>query len=284
MQFTQQIVYELIKQRVSCSLSLLFEALLWRGFLAILHNNRIFLARGSHYSDLKVLSCIDGLQIIESEDSTVAAEVKIQRNSDPLYIAKTIISLPHHDHTMCAVSVNGFWGAPTWSNYKKMKWGAKCPVCPTENIHEPHAHNALDTGVALLVKALPLARVATTYSCDGHGERGADVWFYYLWDELWSRAIFSVLGGEEKFSCNSSWEWKQKKLRINPNPPQLDGNSCLLMFYDIQKFSRALMDPLTILKIEVGRRKLLDELHQLDKTEGSEFFDRSLEILKSQFN
>ena len=44
------------------------------------------------------------------------------------------------------------------------------------------------------------------------------------------------------------------------------------------------MDPLTILKIEVGRRKLLDELHQLDKTEGSEFFDRSLEILKSQFN
>lgn len=57
---------------------------------------------------------------------------------------------------------------------------------PNEEKGQQSVNNALDLGVALLVKTLSLARVATALSCDGHGDKPARI-------DLFTRGTF--LGG-----------------------------------------------------------------------------------------
>ena len=87
-----------------------------------------------------------------------------------------------------AVGIGG-WIPNGWEQYCAMVWGAKLAVCPLAG----GGHGALDTGVALLVKTLPLARVATASSCDGHALGPAVIDFFYPWDAQWCRAIFETM-------------------------------------------------------------------------------------------
>jgi hypothetical protein len=113
-----------------------------------------------------------------------------------------------------------------------------------------------DMGVTLLVKAFQLARVLTTYSCDGHGTLPALICFGYTWCAFWAEAVFDVLGTA---TPNSDWDWAKSSLKITPNGGF--GDVALLnMFNDIQRFVRCLMEPHTIERIGRARSRTLDTI------------------------
>jgi hypothetical protein len=114
---------------------------------------------------------------------------------------------------------------------------------------------ALDLGVALLVKTLPLARIATSYSCDGHGEREAFVWLAFDWDDLWGEAVFKAIVGD---TPNSIWVWSDRKLSIAPRGGYGD-TELFGMLSDIQRFARSLLHQPTIDKIGRARTRTLGE-------------------------
>jgi hypothetical protein len=118
-----------------------------------------------------------------------------------------------------------------------MKWGAKLPVCPASSRFQNPVPNALDTGVALLVKALPLARVATSESCDGHGKGPAWVSFHFPWDAMWLKAVMEALDVPHP---NSEWVIRNDGLKVKPLFGYSD-HGLRGMFNDIQAFSRRLM-------------------------------------------
>jgi hypothetical protein len=118
--------------------------------------------------------------------------------TEPMAVAEAIVSLPENKGRMTSAGIApDFHGRfyATWSTYRDMVWGAKRPTCPmTENDRgATRVYNALDLGIALFVKALPLARVATIISCDGHGTRAAAVEFAFDWDAAWCSAVFGAL-------------------------------------------------------------------------------------------
>ena len=143
----------------------------------------------------------------------------------------------------------------TWVAYRNMVWGNKVATCPTRLMHErPLGYNALDLGVALLVKVLPLARVATNaWSCDGHGRGPATICFWFNWDAPWGEAVFHVLGDA---TANSTWTWGTD-LHVAPHggfgDPEMLG-----MLNDIQHIARRLLNQSIIDKIGRARGRTLE--------------------------
>ncbi len=144
-----------------------------------------------------------------------------------------------------------------WGDYRTMVWGSKVATCPTRLLHmRPLGYIALDVGVALLVKALPLARVAThAWSCDGHGSRPATIQFRFFWDTLWGNAIFNALKAD---THSSNWKWTGG-LHIAPKS-EFGDDEMLAMLNDIQHFARRLLHLGTIDKIGQARQRTLTAL------------------------
>lgn len=246
---------------------LLLEALLRRGFLAYRDDHSVWLGTGSHPADVAVLQLIDGLELKPSSDhKDRMARVKLESTRvSAMAIAIAIISLPENHfqgHTLwTGYGLPGFWGKMRWGIFRTMTWGAKLPTCPMKEPSQSQVNNALDIGVALLVKAFPLARVATAYSCDGHGERGAAIAFCFDWDTHWGKAVFDVLG---QSTPNSTWTWdtdhareKSRNLRVAPHGEFGDAE-VLGMLNDIQHFARRLLQQTTIDKIGRARVRTLE--------------------------
>jgi len=260
---TQQITFDWLANSGLDEEELLFEALLRRGFLVFKNEEGIWLGSGSHHADKRVLSCIDGLVIrCESGSSDRIAEISAkQSNRDAiLKNARAIISLGEHH-------LGNFPGgftqtgpaqhvAATWDQYCKMTWGAKLPVCPIKHksdLRNPVVPNSLDTGIALLAKVMPLARVATSCSCDGHGIKPANVSFFYPWDGLWAESVFSALRFTPR---NSKWTWSDNSLCIEPLKGYGDAD-ILGMLDDIQSFARLFLNQPIVDAIGVARSRLL---------------------------
>jgi len=258
--------------------SLILEALLRRGFLAYQDENSLWLGTGSHLDDIKILNLIHGIQVVPLIDrhQDKFAEIKILANIDYKNLALLILAIPENhineDMRMTSIGLNGRISS-NWASYVAMAWGAKMAVCPVshsyrrisyeELIKEPN-ENALDFGIALLVKAFPLARVATTLSCDGHGNRPAYISFHFKWDPLWASAIFNTLF---KKSIRSIWNFESNGLSGELNIRPIDSfsdASIKEMLDDIQYFARKLMDPQNIIKIGVARKKTLEMLSHYD--------------------
>ena len=263
---------------------LLLEALLRRGFLAYADAEGVWLGTGSHFEDVYILELIDGLKV-ERVDDNYERLAKIEYDIGKLpskTVTQSIIAIPEHREMSTGWGL-GTWGVQDiWSKYSAMRWGAKMAVCPTQNGEIPTDENtnALDLGVALLVKALPLACVATAGCCDGHGEEGARVWFNFKWDSWWGKCVFDILNVELP---NSDWDWGIEKnemiLTINPLSG-FDDTSVKGMLDDIQKFSRQLLNQEVIGKIRRARAKTLEYLFFYDG-DGPSFLDFN-EIARKQ--
>ena len=137
------------------------QALLCRGFLAeqtpdgalVVGVNAALMRR---YSDL-ALASVRGGGVITPEGVLFRAQedrARAGRQAERIMLA----GLP---------SLNGMtgrndWGPglrfSEWNHFRKVRWGPRIPV------------RVLEPGVALLVKTLPLIRVWTWLSCDGHGD------------------------------------------------------------------------------------------------------------------
>ena len=237
---------------------LLLEALLRRGFLTYSDNEGVWLGTGSHFEDIYALQCIDGLKVdvVTGHCERLARIQYDVSNLQLTAIIKSIIAIPEH-RGMSGLHGMGRHRSSSWDRYKAMNWGAKKSICRIQG-DQGLAEEGLDLGVALLVKALPLARVATNYCCDGHGEKEAYILFNFPWDVSWGERVFLVLNVGLPNSC---WKWGDERLTINPCSGFGD-TSVKLMLDDIQKFSRHLMNEEIISKIGRARTRTLEQFSQ----------------------
>ncbi len=263
---------------------LLLEALLRRGFLAYADSEGVWLGTGSHFEDVYILELIDGLKVdLVTDHQERFAEIKYVIGKLPSKtVTQSIIAIPEHREMWTGQGLGGWGVQDIWSRYSAMRWGAKMAVCPTQDGEIPTNENtnALDLGVALLVKAFPLACVATASCCDGHGEEAARVWFNFKWDAWWGKCVFDVLDVELP---NSEWDWgiekNEKILTINPLLG-FEDESVKGMLDDIQKFSRQLLNQEVIGRISRARAKTVEYLFFYDG-DGPSFLDFN-EIARQQ--
>ncbi len=253
---------------------LLMEALYRRGFLAYRDDQGVWLGTGSHEADLEVLRLIDGIAVepVSSDKRRMARVHLVAGETDPMAVAEAIVSLPENKGRMTSAGIapdfHGHFYA-TWHSYRDMLWGAKRPTCPmTEKDRgATRIYNTLDLGIALFVKALPLARVGTSSSCDGHGKQPASVMFAFEWDAAWSNAVFDAL---RVASPNTVWFVKERDLHIVPScaagafakrftleETDFTDAQVLGMLDDIQHVSRRLLDQDTIDRIGRARARTL---------------------------
>ena len=240
---TQQLVWKAIDPALAGD-ALLLEALLRRGFLAYYDTDGVWLGTGSHVADIAVLHLIGGLivepvQVHPDRACRVAfapVEESAQRN-----VALRIVGLPEHHVGDDIGSFTSTGPAPfllrSWTRYCDMRWGAKLPVCPAHALKRRKVDTALDIGIALLVKVLPLARIATNLSCDGHGTREARISFHYPWDTAWFAAVFDWLPFKPEYSC-----WSIRDGLVISTRGGYDDESVMAMLNDIQTWSRQLLD------------------------------------------
>jgi hypothetical protein len=240
---------------------LVLEALLRRGFLAYRDGDGLWLGTGSHGADLLVLALVPGIsteQVSMHRDRFCKISLQQEDPHTAKDLARTIIALPEHHIGKEEGGFSGFGlnsralDFSDWKAYAGTVWGAQLPVCPATSLEQPKVYEALDIGVALLVKILPLANVVTRLSCDGHGIKPAFVSFCFKWDSCWGQAVFSSLPDQP---MHSKWEW-ETDLKIQPANDYGD-ESVTLMLEDIQKCSRQLLDIELINKIAHARRRTL---------------------------
>ena len=255
---TQQITRDWLQQSGLAGDQLLLEALLRRGFLAYPDEQGIWLGTGSHPEDIVVLRQIDGLAIeAVSGHKDRMASLSLTAHEIPVVrVALAIVAIPenHWDgHSRwTGYGLPGYLGNVGWNSYRRMTWGVKMALCPTTRLLGSRSENALDLGLGLLAKTLPLARVATHACCDGHGEKPVWIAFVTDWDSMWARAVFDVLKCD---LFNSSWDWN-RALRVEPIGGFGDAE-VLGMLDDIQHFSRRLLHQTVIDKIGKARSKTL---------------------------
>lgn len=258
------------------SQNLLLEALLWRGFLAFEDQEGVWLGSGSHQADIGVLQLIQGLEVTPVAQSPLkAASVRCAKD-DLQRIAEDIIYLPQHRGFSGRGVIPGRRLENNWGHYAAMKWGAKRPVCPAQHLNDDYVYDALDAGIALLVKTLPLARVATSLSCDGHGSKPAYIRFHFPWDAIWCQMVFGSLNVP---TPHSRWTWlvgeKERGPRLEISPT----NDCLDMFCDIQMLGRRLLDQKLIDAIGMARQHVLAQFrHRRDVTLNE--FIQKVEVIK----
>lgn len=259
---TQRITSEWLLQSGWVGDELLLEALLRRGFLVYRDDLGVWLGTGSHPSDIDVLRFVDRLEVDSlSGHKDRMAQLKSQSTGAPaMDVAVAIVSLPKNHfggHSLwTGWGIPGFLGNDGWDSFRKMAWGTKLPTCPMQKRDCLKVNNALDLGVALLVKAFPLARVATRACCDGHGEKPAWISFHFQWDAPWAKAVFDILGDA---TPNSTWIWGTEggDLHVAPRDGFSD-TEMLGMLNDIQYFARRLLLQSAIDKIGRARGRTLD--------------------------
>ena len=283
---------------------LLFEALLRRGFLVFRDSMGIWLGSGSHALDIYPLEAIPGLTLKHINGNSILGDRLAQLflqdigQETAMEVAISIIALGEHHHEATKRSAGatttgtGYNLAEDWYCYCRMVWGCKLPVCPIYDPDDsdlmdsdfppdeypsqslklsptmPLVRNALDTGIALFVKALPLARIATKLSCDGHGKRPSWVSLILSWDVIWAKAVFSYLNVPHP---NSSWTWEDNIIVITPpgrssdleaeESPYTD-EEVLGVLNDIQAFSRVLLNQELIDKLGTMRKKFCRTLNR----------------------
>lgn len=242
---TQDLVWQLIINRFTGD-ELLLEALLRRGFLAYRDNDGVWLGTGSHEADISVLQLIQNIDISRIEGhSNRFCKIALHDIAPELIAttAKQIVALGEH-HVgsglggFCRLGFGDYKSKKSqWNRYKKMQWGWKLAVCPAAHPNQLKVNEALDIGIALLVKSFPLAGVGTCLSCDGHGIRSAKIGFVFRWDHWWARTVFECLPNQP---VKSEWIWTSG-LEIRP----LNGfgdEAVMLMLEDIQGWARQLLD------------------------------------------
>jgi hypothetical protein len=207
------------------------EALLTRGFLTTLDQRGLMLAEGSHVQDGRMLERIPDLFIRPGRWSSCSISVG---SAHARAIARRIIDIPD-GKGFTSTGVGPFISA-SWRAYRKMRYGALLAIADQYS-------GSLDLGVALLVKALPLARVGTHMSCDGHGLKPARIWFWTRWDAFWFEAILGRFppGPGARWSITFGG-WPHGALSIEPDGDIANNQALAAMLGSIRSFARGLLD------------------------------------------
>jgi cell division GTPase FtsZ len=235
---------------------LLYEALLRRGFLVFRDAEGVWLGTGSHTDDLLILErlyCLTVTRVSNSEDRLAHIAFRC-RHYQQLKAVDQILSIPQNIGMMGGRAYLPYRKGHTWLSYRNTAWGTKLSVCPSTHLKHRHlGYDALDTGIALLVKAWPLARVSTAFSCDGHGEHYCHLGFLTEWDFVWAESVFTAIAME---TPGSRWFGPNHKIEtINGKD---DDDSILAFMDDIQCFARKLMLSSNIDKIGRARSATLE--------------------------
>ena len=237
---------------------LLTEALLHRGFLAYKDAEGVWLGTGSHPDDLTVLGWVFGLSVVEvknHKDRMARVNLTLPVSSQPR-VVESILAIPQNHGFMGPPAYKHSYKGSEWNSYRNTVWGTKLSVCPSTHLGEFRlGYDALDAGIALLVKAWPLARVSTAFcgSCDGHGESLCRISFATKWDELWAKAVFTAIN----MPTHGSIWFEQRASEIKTITGSDNDESVLAMMKDIQKFARRLMQQDVIIKIGKARKSML---------------------------
>ncbi len=259
----QKIPLLFYKQLASSDLSgdaLLCEALLRRGFLTFHDQDGVWLGSGSHPDDLIVLEMVLGIRVtrVSGRAERIAQIAFAVIEIEQLRVVECILSIPQNWGYMGGPAYQKTFKGCTWLSYRNTVWGTKLSVCPSTYLRENHAlgYDALDAGIALLVKAWPLARVSTAFcgSCDGHGRSEPHIQFATPWDEAWASAVFAAIGLE---TPGSRW-FENGSYYLKTIDGRFDDASVLAMMEDIQRFARRLMDAKTIENIGRARAATLN--------------------------
>ncbi len=256
---TQDLIWKHLQTLPLNGEKLLVEALLWRGFLVFQDQEGVWLANGSHEADATVLQLVGDLVVVHIPSRTDRyCKISLTDPDFSIDVARSIIGLPEHHAASHPGGFTGFglgrWQKYSWKEYRKMKWGAKLPVCPANELGQPYVNDALDIGIALLVKALPLVGIATMLSCDGHGKDSASISFCFDWDLYWGNAVFDELRFKP---VNSEWQQVHNGMTISPKNGFGD-ESTILMLQDIQQCARQILDQKVIAKVRKSKQQTLD--------------------------
>ncbi len=255
---TQKLALEWLASSHLEGQALVLEALLRRGFLAFEDASGLWLGAGSHPFDLQALSCIDGLSVVKVH-AAGPGYARVRTTVNAARVARSIVSLPEHhvDGVTSHWTGTGILNLKAgWGQYRRMAWGAKRAVCGSRYAGHTQAHDALDLGVALLVKTLPLVRVATAYSCDGHGVEEARVDLHFPWDRPWCQEVVGrLLVGPR----HARWDFNGNTLSISS--PHGYGDAEVIGFLnDVQRFARRTLDASLIETVGAARAATLQEL------------------------
>jgi hypothetical protein len=258
---TQHITIDWLLQSGLVGDELVLEGLLRRGFLAYRDDQGVWLGTGSHTEDLDVLNLVTGLKVepVSGHKDRMARVNMRSTRVRAMDVAIRIVAIPEN-HSFMSERISSCRGRAgyEWVGYRNMVWGSKIPTCPTgyikRGLNNRLGYDALDLGVALLVKAFPLARIATTFpSCDGHGSSTAAISFASEWEPHWGKTVFNILGVVTPYS---TWTWRSG-VTIAPHGEFSDAE-VLGMLNDIQHFARRLLEESTIDKIGRARVRTLD--------------------------
>ncbi len=238
---------------------LLLEALLLRGFLAYRDEAGVWLGTGSHPDDLIVLKWVHGLSIRpEMRDAARLASIRFNTSNRGKQLSSVagILSIPQNTSLMGELAYPYQLRVSTWAQYSATVWGTKLSVSPSTFLRgRTLGYDALDAGIALLVKAWPLARVSTAFgSCDGHGQSAPSIGLGTKWDRLWAKAVFESLAVPTPYSV---WFEQDHSNRIRSINNLYDDASLLGLMDDIQRFARRLLDMTVIEKIGCARSMTL---------------------------
>jgi hypothetical protein len=220
----QRIALERLQGRGLDGVALLHEALLTRGFLVDRDGDRLWLARGSDPLDGEVLRRIAEVVLVEGDPQHLA-ELRLAPDAS---LAETVTTLIHVEEGRGRMSYMN--RHRKWAKYRKLKWGARVPAI------------GMDTGVALLVKALPMAHVCTCLSCDGDGESGAHVSLTTEWDAAWLDSVLEWLAPD---TPGTWWEMvyvDDPCLAIWPLAGRFTDRDLGDMMDDIQRVARRFLD------------------------------------------
>jgi hypothetical protein len=236
---------------------LLYEALLRRGFLVFRDAEGVWLGTGSHTDDLIILErlyCLTVTRVSNSEDRLAHIAFRCRRH-EQLKAVDQILSIPQNYGMMGDRANLPYYKGQTWLSYRNTVWGTKLSVCPSTHLgDQPLGYDALDTGITLLVKAWPLARVSTgLWSCDGHGQHYCHLGFLTEWDNVWAKSVFTAMAMKTPGS-----RWFGPDHDVETIDGKNDDQAILALMDDIQCFARKLMLSSNIDKIGRARIATLD--------------------------
>ncbi|MCL6574379.1 MAG: hypothetical protein K6T88_22325 [Bacillus sp. (in: Bacteria)] len=165
----------------------LANALKKRGFLITTMVDHIYFGLGNSKSDLAILEeMFAELKINVKVDGRKIYLLKEQLIQDDL---NKIVWYQARNHE---VGIEERWRS--WRSFIKRKHAAKINTF------------TLETGVAMLVKALSATGIITYCSCDGHGKRAPFVAFYGIQNAIWFNLLFNKV--KDNFTLNYEWDIK----------------------------------------------------------------------------
>ena len=211
---------------------LLHEALLDRGHPVVREGGALWMPRGPHARDLADLGHHLGVAPVIGH-ARYQARLELGTR-DAWSTAERIMWIPSFRPPAWYEPrwLPWAWSDAAWSRFCRTAYGHSSVVG-----WDGH-RGGLDPGIALLAKVLPLVRVSTSQSCDGHGEGPALLRFTSPFDATWCFAVVERLAFE--FTATEV-TWDPAEVTFHPTGGFTD-EGLLAMLNDLQALGRRLLD------------------------------------------